>query len=88
VNCARRSLFRFPSGAQPGKVFDLLREGRIQAQVAARLPLHDAAAAMRLAESGTVAGKVVLIPAGPPPELRSPTYRVPPRAASPNEPGC
>ncbi|HWM02771.1 MAG TPA: medium chain dehydrogenase/reductase family protein [Actinophytocola sp.] len=57
-----RAAFRARLAEDLGKVFDLLREGRIQAQVAARLPLHDAAAAMRLAESGTVAGKVVLIP--------------------------
>jgi synaptic vesicle membrane protein VAT-1 len=32
------------------------------AQVAARLPLDRAAEGLRLAESGTVAGKVVLLP--------------------------
>ncbi|WP_433061358.1 medium chain dehydrogenase/reductase family protein [Dactylosporangium sp. CS-033363] len=44
------------------KVFALLAAGSLKAQVAARIPLTDAAEAVRLAESGTVAGKVVLIP--------------------------
>ncbi|WP_433219863.1 medium chain dehydrogenase/reductase family protein [Dactylosporangium sp. CS-047395] len=44
------------------KVFALLAGGALRAQVAARIPLTDAAEAVRLAESGTVAGKVVLIP--------------------------
>jgi NADPH:quinone reductase-like Zn-dependent oxidoreductase len=41
-------------------VFDAMAAGRLTAQVAAELPLTKAADAMRLAESGTVAGKVVL----------------------------
>ncbi len=45
-----------------GRVFTLLHQGRITAQVAARLPLTQAAEAMRLAESGSVTGKVLLIP--------------------------
>ena len=44
------------------EVFALLAQGRIQAQVARQLPLERAAEAMRLAESGTVSGKVVLVP--------------------------
>lgn len=43
-------------------VFDLLAAGALTAQVAARLPLTEAAAAMELAESRTVVGKVVLVP--------------------------
>ena len=43
-------------------VFDLLAAGALTAQVAARLPLTDAAAALELAESRTVVGKVVLVP--------------------------
>ncbi len=43
-------------------VFALLAQGRIQAQIARRLPLEQAAEAMRLAESGSVVGKVVLVP--------------------------
>ena len=41
-------------------VFEAMAAGRLTAQVAAELPLARAAEAMRLAESGTVAGKVVL----------------------------
>ncbi|OXM45284.1 medium chain dehydrogenase/reductase family protein [Amycolatopsis alba] len=44
------------------QVFAALKDGTITAQVAARLPLSRVAEAMRLAESGTVAGKVVLTP--------------------------
>ncbi|MBZ3900868.1 MULTISPECIES: medium chain dehydrogenase/reductase family protein [Streptomyces] len=44
------------------QVFAALRRGDVTAQIAARLPLTDAAEALRLAESGTVAGKVVLNP--------------------------
>jgi NADPH2:quinone reductase len=43
-------------------VFALLADGAITAQVAARIPLSRAAEAMRLAESGTVTGKVILVP--------------------------
>ncbi|MET9914066.1 medium chain dehydrogenase/reductase family protein [Streptomyces sp. NPDC006476] len=42
------------------EVFGALRRGEITAQIAAELPLARVAEAMRLAESGTVAGKVVL----------------------------
>ncbi len=44
------------------EVFALLAQGRIQAQIARRLPLEQAAEGMRLAESGAVMGKVVLVP--------------------------
>ena len=43
-------------------VLDLLAAGKITAQVAKEFPLRDAAAALRYAETGGVAGKVVLIP--------------------------
>ncbi|MFI5779482.1 medium chain dehydrogenase/reductase family protein [Nocardia sp. NPDC051570] len=46
-----------------GAVFDLAVTGTLRAQVAARIPLTEAARAMELAESGTVTGKVVLVPA-------------------------
>jgi hypothetical protein len=39
-----------------------VRRGEVSAPIAARLPLTDAAGALRLAESGTVAGKVLLVP--------------------------
>ncbi|MCL3992067.1 medium chain dehydrogenase/reductase family protein [Streptomyces lavenduligriseus] len=42
------------------EVFEALRKGEITARIAAELPLTQVAEAMRLAESGTVAGKVVL----------------------------
>lgn len=44
-----------------GQVLALLASGDLTAQVAARLPLAEAAEGMRLAESGTVTGKVVLV---------------------------
>jgi NADPH:quinone reductase-like Zn-dependent oxidoreductase len=43
-------------------VFTLLADGALTPQIAARLPLSDAAAALQRAESRTVFGKVVLIP--------------------------
>jgi NADPH:quinone reductase-like Zn-dependent oxidoreductase len=47
-----------------GQVFTLLATGEITAQVARSFPLAQAAEALRYAESGAVAGKVVLLPAG------------------------
>ncbi|MFD0310463.1 medium chain dehydrogenase/reductase family protein [Streptomyces sp. NPDC127119] len=44
------------------QVFAAFRRGEVTAQIAAQLPLVKAADALRLAESGTVAGKVVLNP--------------------------
>ena len=44
------------------KVFNLMRRGDITAQIAATFPLSEVAAAMTLAESRTVRGKVVLVP--------------------------
>ena len=58
----RREAFRRRLRADLTAVFDLLATGALTAQVAARIPLPRAAEAMRLAESGTVAGKVVLLP--------------------------
>ncbi len=43
-------------------VFELAAKGQLKAQVAARIPLTEAAKALALAESGTVTGKVVLVP--------------------------
>ncbi|MFC4607561.1 medium chain dehydrogenase/reductase family protein [Streptomyces maoxianensis] len=54
--------FRTRIRADLAQVFALLADGTIKAQVAARIPLSGAAEAMRLAESGTVTGKVVLVP--------------------------
>ncbi|MFF9280442.1 medium chain dehydrogenase/reductase family protein [Streptomyces griseosporeus] len=57
-----RSRFRARLRADLTEVFEALRRGDITARIAAELPLAQAAEAMRLAESGTVAGKVVLHP--------------------------
>lgn len=43
-------------------VFALLAQGRIQARIARQLPLERAAEAMRLAESGTISGKIAPVP--------------------------
>ncbi|MFH8663183.1 medium chain dehydrogenase/reductase family protein [Streptomyces afghaniensis] len=55
-----RGRFRVRLRADLTEVFEALRRGEITAQIAAELPLTQAAEAMRLAESGTAAGKIVL----------------------------
>jgi NADPH:quinone reductase-like Zn-dependent oxidoreductase len=50
-----------PGARGPRRLFGLLREGRISAQVAARFRRTDAAAALRFAEQGGKTGKVALI---------------------------
>lgn len=62
-----RSRFRARLHADLTQVFAALQRGDISAQIAARLPLTRVADALRLAESGTVAGKVVLGPWQEPP---------------------
>lgn len=57
-----RARFRAEIAADLTAVFDLAAAGILRAQVAARIPLAEAARAMELAESGTVTGKVVLVP--------------------------
>ncbi|MCX5192508.1 medium chain dehydrogenase/reductase family protein [Streptomyces sp. NBC_00249] len=57
-----RNRFRARLRSDLTQVFTALRRGDITAQVAAEIPLSRVAEAMRLAESGTVAGKVVLVP--------------------------
>ncbi|KND33138.1 medium chain dehydrogenase/reductase family protein [Streptomyces acidiscabies] len=57
-----RNRFRARLSADLAQVFAALRRGDITAQIATRLPLSRTAEALRLAESGTVAGKVVLTP--------------------------
>ena len=44
------------------KVLNAVQRGEIHPSIAARFPLAEAAEAIRLAESGTVSGKVVLVP--------------------------
>lgn len=58
----RRAAFQARVREDLSAVFRLLADGAITAQVAARVPLSEAADALRLAESGTVTGKVVLVP--------------------------
>lgn len=43
-------------------IFELLRQGTITANIAARFPLTEASAALALAESRTLNGKVILLP--------------------------
>ncbi|MFE6925553.1 medium chain dehydrogenase/reductase family protein [Nocardia sp. NPDC057663] len=56
-----RNRFRARITEDLGKVFDLAARGDLRAQVAARVPLAEAARAMELAESSTVVGKVVIV---------------------------
>ncbi|WP_405945107.1 medium chain dehydrogenase/reductase family protein [Streptomyces sp. NBC_00932] len=58
----RAAEFRARTRSDLIQVLDLLADGSLTAPVAARIPLDRAAEALRLAESGTVAGKVVLTP--------------------------
>ncbi|MGX5182963.1 medium chain dehydrogenase/reductase family protein [Streptomyces avermitilis] len=57
-----KNRFRARLRADLTEVFAALQRDEVTARIAAQLPLARVAEAMRLAESGTVAGKVVLIP--------------------------
>ncbi|MFI5687248.1 medium chain dehydrogenase/reductase family protein [Streptomyces sp. NPDC051636] len=57
-----RNRFRARLRADLTQVFAAYQRGEVTAQIAAQLPLTRVADALRLAESGTVAGKVVLNP--------------------------
>ena len=57
-----RNRFRVRLRDDLTQVFAALQRGDVMAQIAAQLPLTRAAEALRLAESGTVVGKVVLNP--------------------------
>lgn len=57
-----RTRFRARLRADLTQVFGALQRGDVTARIAAQLPLTEAAEALRLAESGAVAGKVVLNP--------------------------
>ncbi|MGH3374689.1 MAG: medium chain dehydrogenase/reductase family protein [Actinoallomurus sp.] len=57
-----KNRFRARLSADLTQVFAALQRGDVTAQIAAQLPLTSAADALRLAESGTVAGKIVLNP--------------------------
>ncbi|MER8186845.1 medium chain dehydrogenase/reductase family protein [Kitasatospora sp. NPDC094015] len=52
--------FRARLRADLTEVFGAVRRGEVTARIAVQLPLTEAAEALRLAESGTVSGKVVL----------------------------
>lgn len=58
----RPARFRHRLEHDLGRVFALLGEGTISANIAARFPLTEAAAALELAESRTLNGKVILVP--------------------------
>ncbi|WP_067700846.1 medium chain dehydrogenase/reductase family protein [Nocardia jejuensis] len=58
----RIAKFREELAADLGAVFELAARGELHAQIAARIPLSEAGRALALAESGTVTGKVVLVP--------------------------
>jgi NADPH:quinone reductase-like Zn-dependent oxidoreductase len=57
-----KNRFRARLRADLTQVFAALQRGEVTAQIAAQLPLSRIADALRLAESGTVAGKIVLNP--------------------------
>jgi NADPH:quinone reductase-like Zn-dependent oxidoreductase len=57
----RRAAFAARLRTDLAQVFEQVLNGTLIPQIAARIPLEEAAAAMRLAESGTVTGKVVLV---------------------------
>ncbi|MET7453494.1 medium chain dehydrogenase/reductase family protein [Streptomyces sp. NPDC005574] len=61
---ARREAFRARVRTDLTHVFGLLRDGELSAQIAARFPLTEAAAALELAESSTrtTPGKIILTP--------------------------
>jgi NADPH:quinone reductase-like Zn-dependent oxidoreductase len=58
----RLDAFRDRLRADLTSVLTLLSDGVLRSQVAARFPLSDAGSALALAESRTVAGKVVIVP--------------------------
>ncbi|MEO3860562.1 medium chain dehydrogenase/reductase family protein [Acrocarpospora sp. B8E8] len=57
-----KNRFRARLRADLTQVFTALQRGDVTAQIAAQLPLTRVSDAVRLAESGTVAGKIVLTP--------------------------
>ena len=58
----RPARFRRHLEADLGRVFALVADGTIKPNIAARFPLADTAAALALAESRTLNGKVILLP--------------------------
>ncbi|MGW6449910.1 medium chain dehydrogenase/reductase family protein [Lentzea sp. NPDC055074] len=58
----RTAAFRARLAEDLTQVLQLVKAGALKPQIAARIPLSDAAAALSLAESRTVLGKVVIVP--------------------------
>jgi NADPH2:quinone reductase len=58
----RPARFRRRLEADLGRIFALVEQGVLTANIAARFPLTEAAAALALAESRTLNGKVILVP--------------------------
>jgi NADPH:quinone reductase-like Zn-dependent oxidoreductase len=58
----RKAAFRQRLAEDLTQVLRLVDEGVLTPQIAARIPLAEASAALELAESRTVAGKVILVP--------------------------
>ncbi|WFE54724.1 medium chain dehydrogenase/reductase family protein [Micromonospora sp. WMMD1155] len=58
----RLGTFRRTLAEDLTQVFGLLADGVLDPQIAAQIPLAEAASALALAESRTVAGKVILVP--------------------------
>ena len=57
-----RSSISSGAGKTLTQALRLLAEGAISAQIAARVPLSEAVAALTLPESRTVLGKVIIVP--------------------------
>ncbi|MGY3520245.1 medium chain dehydrogenase/reductase family protein [Micromonospora sp. PTRAS2] len=57
-----RAAFRRSLAEDLTQVFRLLADGVLDPQIAAEIPLTEAASALTLAESRTVAGKIILVP--------------------------
>ena len=58
----RKDRFRAQLREDLGHVMDLLAQGAITPQIAARFPLAQAAEALRFAEAGGNTGKVLIVP--------------------------
>lgn len=60
----RRERFQAEMRADLERVLALVRDGVVEAPIAARFALSETAAALRFAERGGLAGKVVVVPDG------------------------
>lgn len=57
------------------QVLQLMKDGHLTPQIAAEMPLSDAATALAKAESRTVLGKIILVPDGDPSDAKSGSVR-------------